>query len=348
MQYQYNEVATELYQGDPPPFVWKALEQLYHSSFCSESHLKATASVNQYTISWVSRQAGVIDAVLLFQIKKHRAVVLNELVAVSNAHINCFSVFIFKKYHAIKIIQFKALYQQEGECIFPHQEYVFSEDFILVLPDSIDCWLQSLSKKMRSTLRYQITRSQRVGEKCSFRCIERHEITPLLIKKILQLSRLRMQAKGKAFGLSERDEQCLILEMCERGVVYVLEIERKIIAGLLCTYCDKDLFCHIIAHDSAFDKLRAGRLCFYHSIVSAIEKKYERLHFLWGYYQYKLQFGGKEKKLIKLTIFRKTFYQFRFPSCFAQQFLHQIKQCLKSVNIRFIRRKFLVMSKRTG
>lgn len=345
MQYQYDDLATELYQGDPPPFIWKALEQLYHSSFCSESHLKATKSVNQDTHAWVSRQAGVIDAVLLFQIKNHCAVVLNELIAVSNAHINCFSVFLFKKYPALKIIQFKALYQQEVDCILPHQEYVFSEDFILTLPKSTDCWLHSLSKKMRSSLRYQITRSQQLGKKLSFRCIQRHEITPLLIKKILLLSRLRMQHKGKAFGVGERDEQCLILEMCERGVMYVLELEEKIIAGLLCTYCDKDLFFHIIAHDSAYDSLRAGRLCCYHSIVSAIENKYERLHFLWGRYQYKLQFGAKEKKLIKLTIFRNIFYKFRFPACYGQQCLHQIKRFLKSIKLSFLRSKFLVMAK---
>jgi hypothetical protein len=348
MQYQYDGIAAELYQGDPPPFVWKALEKLYHSSFCSESHLKITSSVNQYMYSWVSRQAGVVDAVLLFQIKNHRIVVLNELVAVSSTHINCFSFFIFKKYHAIKIIQFKALFQQEGEWLFPHQEYVFSEDFILDLPESVDHWLQSLSKKMRSTLRHQITRSQQGSQKWLFRCIERHEITPLLIKKILQLSRLRMQNKGKAFGLSAREEQYLILEMCERGVVYVLEIEKKIIAGLLCTYCDQDLFFHIIGHDPAFDNLRAGRLCCYHSIVSAIQNKYKRLHFLWGRYQYKLQFGAQEKKLIKLTIFRKTFYQFRFPACYGHEFLHQIKLVLKSVKLRFLRRKFFVMAKHTS
>ena len=198
---------------------------------------------------------------------------------------------------------------------------------------------------MRSSLRYQITRCQQLGKKLSFRCIQRHEITPLLIKKILLLSRLRMQHKGKAFGVGERDEQCLILEMCERGVVYVLELEEKIIAGLLCTYCDKDLFFHIIAHDSAYDSLRAGRLCCYHSIVSAIENKYERLHFLWGRYQYKLQFGAKEKKLIKLTIFRKSFYKFRFPACYGQQFLLQIKLRLKSIKLSFLRSKFLVMTK---
>jgi hypothetical protein len=345
MQYQYEDVATELYQGDPPAFIWKALEQLYHSSFCSESHLKVTKSVNQHTHSWVSRKAGVIDAVLLYQIKNHRAVVLNELVAVSNTHIDSFSAFIFKKYHAVKIIQFKALFQQEAEWLFPFQAYIFSEDFILTLPKSTDSWLQSLSKKTRATLRSLITRCQRLGQNFSFRCIQRHEITPLLVKKILLLSRLRMQNKGKAFGLSAREEQYLILEMCERGVVYVLENEEKIIAGLLCTYCNKDLFFHIIAHDSTFDNLRVGRLCCYYSIVSAIENKYERLHFLWGRYSYKLQFGAQEKKLIKLTIFRKSFYKFQFPACYIQKFLHQLKRCLSSVKIRFIRWKYLLMAK---
>jgi lipid II:glycine glycyltransferase (peptidoglycan interpeptide bridge formation enzyme) len=109
--------------------------------------------------------------------------------------------------------------------------------------------------------------------------------------------------------------------------------KEKIIAGLLCTYCNKDLFFHIIAHDSAFDNLRAGRLCCYYSIVSAIENKYERLHFLWGRYSYKLQFGAQEKKLIKLTIFRKSFYKFQFPACYIQKFLYKLNAPLHLLNL---------------
>lgn len=335
MQYPYDGDLAVSYLGNPPPFIWTALESLYHSSFCSEAHLKAYASVDHQTHTWVSRQAGVIDAVLLFNIKNHSAVVLNELIALSNIHIDRFSIYIFEKYHAVKIIQFKALYQQEQDINFPHQAFVFSENFILTLPESTDLWLQSLTKKMRATLRYQMTRSQRVIPQCIFRCIAQHEITPLLVQHVLMLSRLRMQKKGKRFGLSDSEAQCLMVEMRERGVIYALEVDGKIIAGLLCTFCGKDLFFHIIAHDLAFDAVRAGLLCCYHSIVAAINNKYERINFLWGRYQYKLQLGAQEKKLIKLTVFRKTYYQFIFPAWFMQKKYQQIKQLLKAVRSKF-------------
>ena len=71
MQSHYDAALAETYQGDPPSFIWLACEILYHSSFCSELHLKTYSCINHHTHTWVSRKMGTIDAVIIFQIKNH-------------------------------------------------------------------------------------------------------------------------------------------------------------------------------------------------------------------------------------------------------------------------------------
>lgn len=327
MQLHYD--AAESYQGDPPSFIWAACENLYHSSFCSELHLKTYSCIDSHTNTWVSRQQGVIDAVIFFQLKNHVVVVLNELVVVSNAHIINFSAFIFEKYPAIKCIQFKAIFQNHEKLTIPHLAFVFSEDFILVLPWSSALWLNSLSKKMRTTLRYLLNRAQRKLPNLQFHSISPPEFTVSLIQHILTMSRIRLKSKGKSFCMTDQEEKCLIALIQKNGEIYVLENEGKMIAGLLCTYCNKDLFFHVIGHDSNYDEIRAGLLCCYQAILRAIANKYERIHFLWGRYQYKLQLGAKEEKLIKLAIFRSNSDKFIYPSFYLKKILHQIKIILK-------------------
>ena len=336
MQLQCDGVVAETYQGDPPPFIWTACENLYHSSFCSEHHLKSYSSINQDTHTWVSRQDGVIDAVILFQIKRHTVFVLNEVVVFSHADIINFSRFIFEKYTPIKIIQFKAIFQHREKLFIPHLAFSFSEDFILTLPCSSELWLQCLSKKMRSRLRYSLSRAQRRLPQLQFHTVLTSDIDPKLIQQILTMSRVKMQNKGKKFCMSEREERYLISLMKKCGAIYLLVNEGEIIAGLLCTVCQQDLFFHVISHDADFDDIRAGLLCCYHTILLAIDNKCERIHFLWGRYQYKLQLGAKEEKLIKLAIFRSHVDKFIYPSFYLKKFFHQLK-----IFIQYSRQKFI-------
>ncbi len=329
MQSHYDEVDVISYQGDPPSFIWAACENLYHSSFCSEHHLKTYSCIDSHTITWVSRRQGVIDAVIIFKLKNHAVVVLNELIVLSNIHIINFSTFIFEKYHAVKCIQFKGIFQNNEKLTIPHLSFNFSEDFILTLPLSSALWLNYLSKKKRTTLRHLLNRAQHKFPNLQFRSVSAPELSTFLIQHILSMSRFRLKNKRKKFCMTDAEEKCLIDLMKKNGEIYVLENEGKIIAGLLCTYCKQDLFFHMISHDSNFNEIRAGLLCCYYTILQAIENKFDRIHFLWGRYQYKFQLGAKEEKLIKLAIFRNNFDKFIYPSFYFKKIAYQIKLKLK-------------------
>ena len=329
MQSHYDEVDVISYQGDPPSFIWAACENLYHSSFCSEHHLKTYSCIDSHTITWVSRRQGVIDAVIIFKIKNHAVVVLNDLIVLSNIHIINFSDFIFENYHATKCIQFNGIFQNNEKLTIPHLSFNFSEDFILTLPLSSALWLNCLSKKKRTTLRHLLNRAQHKFPNLQFRSASTPELTTFLIQHILSMSRFRLKNKRKKFCMTDAEEKCLIDLIKKNDEIYVLENEGKIIAGLLSTYCKQDLFFHVISHDSNFNEIRAGLLCCYYTILQAIENKYERIHFLWGRYQYKLQLGAKEEKLIKLAIFKNKLDKFIYPSFYFKKIAYQIKLKLK-------------------
>ena len=72
-----GETTSTFYQDRVPDFVWPALDRLYHSIFCSEPHLRIHRSVGPRTAVWVSHQAAVVDAVLLFEVDGHVARVVN-------------------------------------------------------------------------------------------------------------------------------------------------------------------------------------------------------------------------------------------------------------------------------
>ena len=95
------------------------------------------------------------------------------------------------------------------------------------------------------------------------------------------MSRARMRAKGRTYGMDAREERALCALMRERGQLATIEIDGQVRAGMLCTLAGNDLYMHVITHDPAFDELRLGYLCCVLTIEAAITQRRRRFHFLW-------------------------------------------------------------------
>ncbi|MEO0317258.1 MAG: hypothetical protein RL404_935 [Pseudomonadota bacterium] len=201
----------------------------------------------------------------------------------------------------------------------PWQRAAVSEDFVLELPSTIDDWHASLSSRTREKLRQCLRRAQRSEPSLRFRLFHDADISERQVRAVLQMSRARMRAKGRSYGMDAREERRLWTLMRERGLLATIEVDGRMRAGLLCTLAGNDVYMHVIAHDPAFDELRLGYLCCVLCIEAAIAQRRHRFHFLWGWYDYKVRLGGQRRVLEHALLWRSRVAACRHPILFLRQ-----------------------------
>ncbi len=211
----------------------------------------------------------------------------------------------------------------------PWQRACVSEDFVLDLPSSVDEWHASLSARTREKLRQCQRRAQRGEPTLSFRVFNDADISERQVRAVLKMSRARMRAKGRTYGMDAREEQRLCALMRERGQLASIEVDGQMRAGLLCTLSGNDVYMHVIAHDPAFDELRLGYLCCVLFIEAAIAQRRQRFHFLWGRYDYKLRLGGQRQPLEHALLWRSRMAAGRHPLLFLRQQWLSLKSVLR-------------------
>ncbi len=201
----------------------------------------------------------------------------------------------------------------------PWQRACVSEDFVLELPASVDDWYASLSARTREKLRQCLRRAQRGEPTLSFRVFNDVDISERQVLAVLKMSRARMRAKGRTYGMDACEERRLCALMRERGQLASIEVDGHMRAGLLCTLAGNDVYMHVIAHDPAFDEMRLGYLCCVLCIEAAIAQRLHRFHFLWGWYDYKIRLGGQRQALEHALLWRNRRAAWRHPLWFMRQ-----------------------------
>lgn len=211
----------------------------------------------------------------------------------------------------------------------PWQRAGVSEDFVLALPASVDDWHASLSARTREKLRQCLRRAQRGEPTLSFRVFNDVDISERQVRAVLKMSRARMRAKGRTYGMDAREERRLCALMRERGQLAAIEVDGHMRAGLLCTLAGNDVYMHVIAHDPAFDELRLGYLCCVLCIEAAIAQRRHRFHFLWGWYDYKVRLGGQRQVLEHALLWRSRTAAWRHPLMYMRQQWLALKSVLR-------------------
>ncbi len=296
--------------------VWAALEALYASVYSSRALLEPLCGQNRSNdraSAWIERSADRETALLLFTRDGSVVRVLNEVLDLPTAVIRRFAQAIFARYPQVDLVKLHAIVLQAGDDGTPLLSSVFSEDYVLDLPDHHEAWLASLSRQTREKLRYHQRRSFRRQPGLEFTVTPAAKIAETEVRAVLRLNRQRMQRKGKAFAMSDSEEVQLCMQMQQVGMLFALRLDGEICAGLLCSVTGRDICMHVIAHDPAHDDLRLGLVCCYLAIRHAIGLGLARFHFLWGHYDYKRRLGGSARPLYRVLVPRSRAHLFRHP-----------------------------------
>ena len=344
-------LSSEFHRWPLPGYLWPALEKRSQSIFCTEPHLRIHGTLTSDIEAWVLRRDGCIAGLWLFRRLGRTARVLNEVATETVADAGQFADALFARYRELDVIELHALHLIDGTeddqhdawssdadrqdrqgrhaAGHPWQRAAVSEDFVLELPTSVDGWHARLSARTREKLRQCLRRAQRSEPSLSFRLLNDADISERQVRAVLQMSRARMRAKGRTYGMDAREERRLCALMRERGQLATIEVDGHVRAGLLCTLAGNDMYMHVIAHDPAFDELRLGYLCCVLCIEAAIAQGMHRFHFLWGWYDYKVRLGGQRHVLEHALLWRSRMALCRHPLLFLRQQWLGLKAALR-------------------
>lgn len=303
-------VSAYCYENQIPDFVRKEITQRYGSIFSSLEKLHLSGNSSNVS-TFVAKKDGQILALLLFKRVGNSIQVLNQVITLTQEDINYFASYVFKTFTGIDAISLIAVHTDLQHLSFPFQRFNYSEDIVVTLPANPKEYLSSLGKSTRHNLNYYRNKLNRDFPPFTFTVYEKQAITAFHIRAVLDLSKQRIEGKGKSFGFSEQEQEHLFQLAQVDGLVGLIEIDGKVCAGSIC-YRAGDNYClEVISHDPRFNEYRLGTLCCYLTIAECIDKGAKEFHFLWGEYDYKYRFLGQQRKLDNIAIYRSRWHMAR-------------------------------------
>lgn len=296
-------VTISCHENDIPPFVGAQLDQLYGNPYSSLRHLALTRRLDQVH-TYVARSADQITAVFLFRHQRGIIEVLNEAIRIDGREISRFAEFAFATFAQAQVITFTAIASDPRTLCHPYLRLNYLEDIVAELPDSAASYTTSLGKKTRANMRRSLKMVRQAFPSFSFQIHENDGTAAHLVRDIIALSSARMSARKKAAVISERETQELQTLVEECGLAGVISINGRVCAGTIACRAGNNYFLRVLAHDPLYDKYSLGRLCCYLTICECIERGAHEFHFLWGRSDYKYMFGGVQRDLDHLLLFR--------------------------------------------
>ena len=305
--------SSELFSSPLPEWIWRGVERLYQSVFSSRVMLEKHELIQSLPYAWVEKNETQITDILLFRKDGCTIQIANEVLSLSSDVIERFSIDIFSNYPNIQFIRLHAIkIQTEFKNVIAFKSE-FSEDYILTIPSSMKHWEASLSVRTRERLRLNVRKATNERNGISLRISQRSEIDESSIRNLLKFNQERMRIKGKSYGISTHEEDQLYAQMKEVGCLFLLIKNNQICAGLLSSVVGKDIYMHVLALDAKYDSMRLGWVCCYLSIEYLISEGFQRIHFLWGHYDYKKKMGAKPIALYRVLIFKSVIRSFLHP-----------------------------------
>jgi len=314
----YTDRSSEFINSPLPEWIWSDVERLYQSVFSSRVMLEKPELIGSLLYAWVERNEQQITDILLFRNDGCTTRVANEVITLSCGVIERFSSAIFLNYPTIQFIRLHALKLQSELKKIATFKSEFSEDYVLTLPASKELWLASLSSRTRERLRMYVRQAKDTKNSISLSVSQRDEIDEFDVRYLLKLNQDRMQQKGKSYGISADEEDQIYRQSKKVGYLFLLKKNDRICAGLLCSVVGNDIYMHVLAHDTKYDALRLGWVCCYQAVEHLISENFQRIHFLWGHYDYKKKMGAKPIELYRVLIFRSLTRSILHPKILMQ------------------------------
>jgi hypothetical protein len=296
-------IQISCYENRIPDFVESELMRLYGSSFSSLKRLHVWGEdkdVNTYVV----KENGVVKTILLFRIEQDKVYVLNQVFTLEEPEADRFSQYVFATYLFVKVILFKAVHTDLEKLSFPFHRYNLSENIVASLPSSSEEYWSSLGKSTRQNISRYRNKLSREMPPYVFKVYENEEIQEEHFRRLIDLSRARLNEKNKVLGWSEEEIEKLIRLAKLSGLMGVIILDGSISAGVVCYKAGHNYCLEVIAHDPALNEYRLGRLCCFLTISACIERGAKEFHFLWGAYEYKYHFLGVQRNLDRIVVYR--------------------------------------------
>ena len=300
-----------VYENSVPPFVEPALETLYQHVFSSMPQFRTYDGIRADTHTYVARESGKTSAVLLFRRDGRRIRVLNEQISMASHEIARFVRHVFDSYPDVDVVIFHAIRSGMRQMPFPYQEFYRTEDIVLRLPATADEYMDSLGKATRKNMKYHGNRLKRNYPGLQFEVEIDGEIDERHVCDIIELNRARMATKNKSSEIDAAEAARLVQLVRQGGLVSVMLLEGRVVAGTVCSRVGANYFMHINAHDPAYDDARMGKLCCFMTICDCIGRGGREFHFMWGRFEYKYLFLGVQQDFNELIIYRSSTHMLR-------------------------------------
>ncbi len=312
-----GSLITAIHENDVPEFAVAALDRLYGSLFASVRHLQLCNDYYPLPHTWVCYQQGEITGVLLFRIQASHALVLTEMIMLSQVQAEAFAHSVFARYPLLKTISFNAISPQFYALNFPLQSYVFSENYILDLPADVDTYRASLGKSSRKTINGYGNRLRRDQPDFSWEAFSFAELPVLtqqmLVHRLQQFKRDSMAARNKEAVIDAEESRRILQLASECGLFGMARINGQLCGGSLSCRIGDNYVMLLSAADPQLEHYRLGLLICYWSVCDCIARGASQCHLLWGRYQYKSQLLATRYDLVRLTVYRSRWQMMLMP-----------------------------------
>jgi hypothetical protein len=299
---QETGLRAELYSG-LPIFAETHMERLYGNIYASPKQWRITGALSDRTGCYVEHEDNTMSAVIAFERQGTQVRVLNEGHRFPQALLQRFADRLFHDDTSISLISLHAI-QLDTPTSYPALAYECLEDIVLDLPATEEVYFGRLGGSTRSYIKRYMNKLRKTFPGMQHQVMTGSDILESDIRSVVALNKERMEGKGKVAGIDDAELQRIITLAKECGLLNVIRIDGRIIAGTINFQAGDNYFLEVIAHDPVYNDFRVGTLCCYLTICECIKRGGREYHFLWGPHDYKSRLLGVERRLCHITLYR--------------------------------------------
>lgn len=287
-----------IYEGQIPPFVEPALDELYGSLYASLPQLSFGGLDGAST--YAESKAGRLHALFLYSRERRGIRVINEGMAIEADTAIRFADAMFSREPRAACVSFRAIRLTGTPAGRPAVSLARTEDIVLDLPRDESAYLASLGKSTRKTLRQNLARAQKLVHAV----IPGREVEGALVDAIIDFNRARMADKHRQSAVDAKVREQLLSLVKARGLASTVTLEGRLCAGTLACRIGHDMYSLLNSHDPALNSIGLGNIARHLMIVAAIRDGAQRFHLLGGHFPSKRSCGAGRVPLHDLLIYR--------------------------------------------
>lgn len=260
-------------------------------------------------------------------LKMHMVMLDESLIELSNISD------LMKKFKVKRIVLDSCYIAEKGEKYKKRRITRVNSNICTTLPDSMEAYMSHLGAHTRRHVRAYERKFLESYPEVEFFTQYNKEISNTDFLEILRLNRERCISKGLNPGIDDREAVNLFEVIKLYGVITIMKIGGKVIAGTIGTILGDEYTLHVISHDNLYSDFHIGSLIIKRTIEQAINEKVKVLNLTWGGIgdgkgktNWKLQFANDRRYLNMVT------YYINYPDYYMAIVMDKIKDISKTLS----------------